>query len=494
MIRSLFTGQAEHAIKYLGTIMSGVYALFFGLLLLFVDTQLGIFAIFGSRNFEIYTRLIPIVNVLVSIVIGISLTTFSVIFVVMQLASSQFSPRILRHFLANDLRVQHFIALFVGTVALCILPQLASVLFPNQAFLCTLSIGTFLALRALVWSYPAMITYLSVNMNISSITHQIKKEMVQEIHGLYRDVWKKGGELLYKRKQAMPNATLFSVVSPFESGYLERVHYAKLELLLDAIFKKYAVQAVYQKPVVGEYIMKDTSVLLMVESSTFSQELQLELARIVKATFVVNVFRSHTQDINFGVRKLVDIGIKAISPAVNDPTTCLNCIDQIGEILKHLSDRQFPSSEARHLMHKHIHINEFNYDEFVDFCFDQIFQWGKNDPTVIKRILRTLRLIVPTVENPFHLKVLIQEVEDMDLLSIYNFDNPEASFSKEKIQTMRQELKGFQTKALMQIGYLKEKGTLDYYAQTHRCSNPEISVLQKETLDFLEVYKVNESL
>ena len=493
-MRNFFTGRTEHVIKYLGTIMSGVYALFFGLLLLFLDYKLGNRIFFGSASLEIYQRLIPVVNVLVSIVIGISLTTFSVIFVVMQLASSQFSPRILRHFLANDLRVQHFIALFVGTVALCILPQLASVVYPNQPFLVTLVIGTFLALRALVWSYPSMITYLSVNMNISSITNQIKKEMVQEIHGLYREVWQKGGELLYKRQQATSTAKVFSIVSPFESGYLESVNYVKLEQLLEVIFKKYGVHAVYQKPVVGEYIMKETSVLLMVEAVAFSEDLKKELERLVEVTFLVNVFRSHTQDINFGVRKLVDIAIKAISPAVNDPTTCLNCIDQIGEILKHLSDRQFPSSEARHLMHKNIHINEFNYDEFVDFCFDQIFQWGKNDPTVIKRILRTLRLIVPTVENPFHLKVLLQEVEDMDLLSIYNFENKEGNFSKEKILTIRQELKGFQLKALSQITHLKEKGILHYYTQEHLCCNNEITLVQKETLDFLAMYNINEAL
>jgi uncharacterized membrane protein len=44
---------------------------------------------------------------------------------------------------------------------------------------------------------------------------------------------------------------------------------------------------------------------------------------------------------------LVDIAIKTISPAVNDPTTCLNCIDQIGEIAKELSLKEFPSIDSR---------------------------------------------------------------------------------------------------------------------------------------------------
>ena len=219
----------EHKIKHLGTLMSGVYALLLGAILLFLDYHFDFGAQMSLNSLEVYNRLVPVTNVLVSIVIGISLTTFSVIFVVMQLASSQFSPRILRHFLANDVRVQHFIALFVGTIALCILPQLASVFMPEKAFLLTLLVGSFLAIRCLVWSYPSMITYLSVNMNVSSITHHIKNEVVEEINVLYKEKWQKGQDLLYKRKLWEKEGEMVKILSPFESGYLESVHYDKLE-------------------------------------------------------------------------------------------------------------------------------------------------------------------------------------------------------------------------------------------------------------------------
>ncbi|QYS85677.1 DUF2254 domain-containing protein [Flavobacterium oreochromis] len=126
--------QLEHKIKHLGTVMSSVYALFLGAFLLCLDFQIDLNKYFSINSLEIYTRLIPVSNVLVSIVIGISLTTFSVLFVVMQLASSQFSPRILRHFLANDFKIQAFIGFFVGTVALCILPQIISVFYTKQSF------------------------------------------------------------------------------------------------------------------------------------------------------------------------------------------------------------------------------------------------------------------------------------------------------------------------------------------------------------------------
>ena len=50
------------------------------------------------------------------------------------------------------------------------------------------------------------------------------------------------------------------------------------------------------------------------------------------------------QDIEFGIRQIVDVALKAISPAVNDPTTAVTCIDQLGRILSKLSNRRISDS------------------------------------------------------------------------------------------------------------------------------------------------------
>jgi uncharacterized membrane protein len=221
------------------------------------------------------------------------------------------------------------------------------------------------------------------------------------------------------------------------------------------------------------------------------QELQNQVGSIVKDAFQVEQFRSHTQDINFGVRKLVDIAIKAISPAVNDPTTCLNCIDQIGEIAKELAIKEFPSTDAKSLKSEHIQVNEFNFEEFVDFCYDQIFQWGKEDPTVIKRMIRSIRIILPLVENPFHLKVLIQQVEDMELADIYNMTNHAngtLKISKEKLVTIENELLQFRKKAKQQILRLQQKGILSFYEANRVSVNEAICSIQFDAIAYLNAY------
>ena len=248
--------------------------------------------------------------------------------------------------------------------------------------------------------------------------------------------------------------------------------------------------------------MKNTTSLIVL---VFSEELQMnqiirlkkEVGAIVSTTFKVKLFRSHKQDVNFGVRKLVDIAIKAISPAVNDPTTCLNCIDQIGEIAKELALREFPSTDSRTLGSKKIQINEFNFEEFIDFCYDQIFQWGKEDPTVVKRIIRSIRVILPLVENPFNLKILIQQVEEMDLLEIYNlsqYKKGKLKISKEKLVLIEMELSRFRKKAKVQIKALELKGVINQYEKNHYSDNSEITTAEIEAIEYLRAYNLTETI
>jgi uncharacterized membrane protein len=471
--------------------MSGTFTLIIGFLLLLADYLINLSPYIQEQ--AVFDRLSTSAVILISVILGISLTTFSVIFVVMQLASSQFSPRILRHFLANDVRIQQFIGLYIGTLSLCILPQAASAVSNGRPYLITLSVGLFLALRCLVWSYPRMITYLSVNMNVAAIVEKIKLEVVEEINTLYRDCWQPGNNMVYIAQKHNPDNFTIIIRSPFKTGYLESVDYLKLEKLVMKFTEENPWAegiTVYQRPVVGEFIMQDASTLFIVElKQEISREqvaaIETAFTAIANEIFSVHTFRSYTQDINFGVRKLVDIAIKAISPAVNDPTTCLNCIDHLGDIARQLQLKQYPSSEACKMQSQNIIINEFNFDQLIDFCFDQIFEWGKEDPTIVRRLIQALTLLTDNTENPFNLMVLIREVQDMNIPAIYNTQNVAAKglrMSAEKMEGVLKELQDFKATAKRKITLLKEKGLLEYQP----VENPTpIELKEKEAIEYL---------
>jgi uncharacterized membrane protein len=416
----------------------------------------------------------------------------------MQLASSQFSPRILRYFMYSDVKIQQFIGIYLGAIALIFLTQIVNTFTPNlKLYACTL-FSIMINFYCLLILFPKIIIHLSDNMNVSSITNRIKNEILQEIEMLYAENWKMGDRLLHKRARRQQGKETLLIFWNGASGYLSKIDYPKLNALYHPFLQEHphlAPPKIYQKAIIGEFIMSAATPILVIElEATVSAETKAavtqSMTHILNEVVVINKYRSYTQDVNFGIRKLVDIAIKAISPAVNDPTTCLNCIDYLGEAIQQLALKKFPSTQASQLSNERIFINEFGFDEVVDFSFDQIYQWGKLDHVVIKRILKTIQQILPSVWNPYHLMVLMREIEDMELEKIYATAAPSQTHTLEQIKSVERALKKFSERALKQISVLEKQGILDFYAAQN--PNTEDAVLQEELkcIAYLKNYQI----
>ena len=236
------------------------------------------------------------------------------------------------------------------------------------------------------------------NINASSITQNIAKRTIKEINELY-DVAEfqlsKSNKLLIINK---------------ESGYLDSIKYKSLyQLIPENNQSKISV-----KPHVGSFVLEGMPLVEIECSESERGFYQQNLSRIANQ-FIISKFRSYEQDIPFGIRQLVDIAIKAISPAVNDPTTALNCIDYLGNIIKKAALSSTISKEAALLQQKNIHIREFNFEQLVDLAFDQIYHWGKEDYIIVRHLIKTTSFIIPFVNDAKKLYVLLAEVEDMEL-------------------------------------------------------------------------------
>ena len=70
--------------------------------------------------------------------------------------------------------------------------------------------------------------------------------------------------------------------------------------------------------------------------------LRRERSAAFRAAFDFGPSRTLQQDVEFGILQIVDIALKAISPAVNDPTTAIGCVDQLSRILIRLASREPP--------------------------------------------------------------------------------------------------------------------------------------------------------
>src|ERR1019366_10539577 len=89
---------------------------------------------------------------------------------------------------------------------------------------------------------------------------------------------------------------------------------------------------------VGQFVPAGTPLLMVYKGERLSDEKKAEFL----GAFDLGPSRTLQQDAEFGVLQIVDIALKAISPAVNDPTTAINCVDQLSRILIRFASREPP--------------------------------------------------------------------------------------------------------------------------------------------------------
>ena len=121
----------------------------------------------------------------------------------------------------------------------------------------------------------------------------------------------------------------------------------------------------------------------------------------VRALFDFGPSRTLQQDVEFGVLQIVDIALKAISPAVNDPSTAISCVDQLGRILIRVASREAPESKLYDPPGiLRVYVPWITFDRLLDSAFEQIRMYSKSDVPVSLRMLRALGDIAATTEDP----------------------------------------------------------------------------------------------
>jgi uncharacterized membrane protein len=136
---------------------------------------------------------------------------------------------------------------------------------------------------------------------------------------------------------------------------------------------------------VGDTIVDDT-LLLRVHGGTRALP-EAELIRCIHLT----ADRTFEQDTKYPLRLLVDIAVKALSPAVNDPTTAVQAIDQIEDLLRRLGRRELDAGYARDAAGTLRLIFPMpTWEDYLRLAFDEIRQYGVSSVQVMRRLRSAL--------------------------------------------------------------------------------------------------------
>lgn len=120
--------------------------------------------------------------------------------------------------------------------------------------------------------------------------------------------------------------------------------------------------------------------------------------------------RTLQQDVEFGVLQIVDVALKAISPAVNDPTTAISCVDQLSRILIRFASRMPPEE----LLYDppgivRVSICWIHFERLLEAAFEQIRMYSKTDVAVSLRLLRAFGDIAASTADPEFRRILVEQ-------------------------------------------------------------------------------------
>jgi uncharacterized membrane protein len=412
--------------------------LFFTVLLLWVFLAFGLS---DETSKRLYSMLPNALNTVVGIGISILITTFSFVFVALSLVSVQFSPRVVRHFWHADSFRRFFLWMFIFCFGFCFVIQFFDA--PKIQLFALVS-----AFYAVFIVFPVFLGYLADNLNAASIVNKISKVTVAKIEHSYR--------LLPAIEPQIKNTLQINSVG---KGFLDQIDTERLKSVFLKIRQKHPQVSMQILNYSGSFI-EDQSALVEI---TPNIEINRQTTNEIVKCFLLGKFRSIDQDIEYGIRQLADIGIKAISPAVNDPTTCVNCLHYLGVILKSLAMRD-DKSEVSHSLEKiGILLKEPDFEKYLDDSFNQIYQWGKSDYIIVKTIINTLSNVLTAVSTEKRFKAILHEIEEMELDYIYDKNKNRTIQLKEHQTYIAKALKRFYLTAYKQAELLnlsKEKEKL----------------------------------
>lgn len=374
----------------------------------------GVFQVPGwaiSGSPDVARTVLTAIAAAVITVVGV---VFSIVIVALTLTSTQFGPRMLRNFI-RDRGTQLTLGTFVATFVYAVLTLGSVGQVGHGSFVPHISVTVTLAL--MVADLAVLIYFLH------HIAIQI--QLPQVIAGIAGDL-QKAIELQAGDQSAGADAEVAALliesmtgeggaVAAPRSGYLQYIEHGTLVTIATEVD---AVIHVRYRP--GHFIVQGDEY-----ATVWPAEAAPQVARELSRAHVTGPYRTLAQDVSFGVDQLVEIGIRALSAAVNDTFTALTCIDWIGDSLCKVTGRWQPTRVYRDSRGAvRVISTETTWERLLQRAFEKIRQAGRGMPAVMIRQLDALAKIMERATSAADRQVVLDQAAMIERLSAATVDEP----------------------------------------------------------------------
>ena len=315
--------------------------------------------------------------------------TFSITMLTLQLASSQYGPRILRNFM-RDRGNQTVLGTFIGTFVYCLLVLRTVRGVEGSAFVPHVSVafGLFLAIASLaVLIY--FIHHVANSIRIETLLAKLTSEALATVEVLYPEQIGEAPAFEHTKLDAVIPADFETESCPVKSrrsGYVQRIDE---QALINAAEKADLFVQLNRKP--GDFVRSGEALMSAYPRERMCSSTTSDLHEAI----VLGQERTPDQDVAFALRRIVEIAQRALSPGVNDPTTALYCLDRLHEILAELAQRRVPApirldKEGR----PRVVAQSLCFADLTCRTLTAIARYGARDADVLRALRKTTESII----------------------------------------------------------------------------------------------------
>ncbi len=296
---------------------------------------------------------------------------FSITLVALQMASSQYSPRVLRTFVRKPitkLALSTFIATFV--YALTLLSRVGTAGAAHSVPQGAIALA-YLLVMASVLVFVVFVHSTVRSMRVSYVLQAVFNETLRAIGNLFA-----------------PDATYREVQDPEMQAFPIRIVFDRPDAVLDGVDAHHLVELARQHQCVlrlcvpvGTYLTRGADLM---EVHGGADPGAPEILRLMDCFAV----RSLYQDPCYGIRQLVDIAIRALSAAINDPTTAVQALDRLHGILRAVADRPDPAGAfVDGFDSVRLVVPVPGWDRVFELAFTEVSLFGAGQPQISRKLM-----------------------------------------------------------------------------------------------------------
>jgi len=309
--------------------------------------------------------------------IGVAGTVFSITIAALSLAAGQMGPRLLRNF-TQDRGNQVTLGAFLGTFSFSLMvlrsvrTQEEGVFVPHLSLSVSILMA-FICVGMLVYFVGHMASRINVDTVVSLVSDDVRAAIMR----LTTD----------KEQSAAPPDNFWAAAQPVPDkrrGYLEHLD---AQALADWAAKhQRSIKLLVRE---GDYVFPGAPIALIqpaVDDIT-------DVSEAIHSATGLRRARTSSDDLEYSIRQLVEVAVRALSPGINDPHTAISVLDRLGASLCDVAGRNLTTGAWLQDGKTCLVVPSVSYDGLTDAMFHMIRQNAAGSTAVLIRLLDVLTAV-----------------------------------------------------------------------------------------------------